>query len=63
MINPIWRERLAIGDMLDFRCGGTILFPARLIFKHNRHGLCAKSVREPARQLVQFIPQPQEKPS
>jgi len=58
MINPIWRERLAIGDML---------IPLRrndpfLPLIQTAMGL-RKSVREPARQLVQFIRNRQEKPS
>jgi hypothetical protein len=58
MINPIWRERLAIGD---------VLIPLRrkdpvISAIHAAIGLRA-SLREPARQFVHFIRKRQEKPS
>ncbi len=58
MINPIWRERLAIGD---------VLIPLRrndpvVSMIHAAIGLRA-SLREPVRHLVHFIRKRQEKPS
>jgi CelD/BcsL family acetyltransferase involved in cellulose biosynthesis len=58
MINPIWRERIAIGD---------VLIPLRrndpfLPLIHTAISL-RKRVREPTRQFVQFIRKRQEKPS
>jgi CelD/BcsL family acetyltransferase involved in cellulose biosynthesis len=58
MINPIWRGRLAIGD---------VLIPLRrndpvVSLIHAAIGL-RKSLREPARQFVQIIRKRQEKPS
>jgi hypothetical protein len=58
MINPIWRERLAIGDVLiPLRRNDPVISTI-----HAAIGLRA-SLREPARQLVHFIRKRQEKPS
>jgi len=58
MINPIWRERIAIGDVLIPLWRNDPFLP--LI--HTAIGL-RKRVREPARQFVQFIRKRQEKPT
>jgi CelD/BcsL family acetyltransferase involved in cellulose biosynthesis len=58
MINPIWRERLAIGDVLiPLRRNDPLVSTI-----HAAIGLRA-SLREPARQLVHFIRKRREKPS
>ena len=58
MINPIWRERLAIGDVLiPLRRGDPVvsLIQTALILR--------EAVREPARRAVRFIRKRQEKSS
>jgi CelD/BcsL family acetyltransferase involved in cellulose biosynthesis len=58
MINPIWRERLAIGDVLiPLRRNDPVISAI-----HAAIDLRA-SLREPARQFVRFIRKRQEKPS
>jgi CelD/BcsL family acetyltransferase involved in cellulose biosynthesis len=58
MINPIWRGRLAIGDVLvPLRRNDPLL---SLILAAMR---LRKSVREPARRIAHFIRNRQEKPS
>ncbi|HET6838954.1 MAG TPA: GNAT family N-acetyltransferase [Bradyrhizobium sp.] len=58
MINPIWRGRLAIGDVLiPLRRNdpAVALIQAAMFMR--------QTIREPARRLVQFIRKRQEKPS
>jgi hypothetical protein len=58
MINPIWRERLAIGDVLiPLRRNDPVISTIRAAI-----GLRA-SLREPVRQFVHFIRKRQEKTS